>query len=185
MQHLVYGPVIGVTTSLISSVNVADVRHPVVVLSRSISSIPGVSSISNWCTTYTDGWMEQGGYVSYTSIGSWSSKFVPFTWSFSGNPVFVQCLPFTTSSPGASDKGLYGVFSVTDSGFYYCRGAGPASTIGIHWVAKGIDPNWGAPEPTPTGDAYVEGDTLYAGDSVINDTVNMIGGAVNNNILEL
>lgn len=185
MQHVVYGPVIGVTTSLISSVNVANTSNPVIISSRSIIQAEDSSSSAAWCVTYTDGWMEQGGYLPSSSLTSYGSRYVGFTWSFSGSPVFIQCMPVTTSNTGGGDRGLYGIMSADSTGFYYCRGWSPASSIAIQWIAKGIDPNWSAPEPTPTGDAYVEGNTLYAGDSVTNDTVNMIGGAVNNNILEL
>jgi len=180
MQHLVYGPIIGVTTDLISSSNVITKQKPVVPLERI------VSSNGSWCVRYTDGWMEQGGYEPSSSMGNYASRIVSFGWSFSGSPVIIDCQPFISSSyTGTGDLGTYGTFNITNTSFTYRRGFTSAAYIGFYWIAKGVDPNWSAPEPTPTGDAYVEGNTLYAGDSVINDTVNMIGGAVNNNILEL
>ena len=159
MQHINLCPVKGITTTAPSTTNHASKAYPVVVTSFEVSG-------TSWKRVYSDGWIEMGGYVAPVSITGYSKIDITFPWEFNSAPLFIKCTPVSASTTNG-DFALYGVIDVSATGFSYQRGAPNTYTVGFYWIAKGMGTTQ---EPEPSSDAYVEGDTLYAGSDVTNNT---------------
>ncbi len=136
-QHINLCPVQSLCTIAPSPTNPASKTIPV-----GIETI--VSDGTNWAIKYSDGWIEQGGYVPVSSIASYGTVQVTFNTtvdgvdvSFSDTPVYIHCTPVHTSTTG-NDFTLYGVEGVSSAGFAYRKTAGNSYLSGFYWTAWGV-----------------------------------------------
>ncbi len=136
-QHINICPIKSICTTEPSSISSTSVANPV-----GIDTI--VSNGSNWCIKYSDGWKVMGGYKSISSISSYGSASVSFRdtidnidVSFNSAPVYVHCIPVHTGTTGGNFA-LYGVESVSSTGFTYRKCSTGTNLSGFYWVAKGI-----------------------------------------------
>ena len=136
-QHINICPLHSICTTEPSGISSASVANPV-----GIDAI--VSSGSNWCIKYSDGWKVMGGYKSVSSISSYGQANVDFSStidnvnvSFNSAPVYVHCTPVYTGTT-SGNFALYGVESVSATGFTYRKCSSGTNLSGFYWTAKGI-----------------------------------------------
>ena len=130
MQHTNLGPIKGLTTTNPTNNESASQSYPVTVVE---SGVDGTS----WYRKYSDGWIEQGGYVAPATIAAYEQSDVVFGTAFQNAVAFIECQP-VCGSTGNGDSGLYGIRNLTNSGFTFQRGSGTSYTIGFYWIAKGF-----------------------------------------------
>ena len=137
MQHINLCPVKTLCTTEPSSTNPASIVNPV-----GIDAI--VCDGTKWAIKYTDGWIEQGGYVPVSSIASYGTTAVTFNTlidnvsvAFTSPPVYVHCTPVYTGTT-SSDFALYGVENVSSTGFTYRKTYSNTNLSGFYWIAKGL-----------------------------------------------
>ena len=136
-QHINLCPVKSVCKTAPSATNTASKSNPVVV-----DTI--VSDGTNWAIKYSDGWIEQGGYVVVQSIAAYGTIEVTFNTaindvdtSFTSVPVYVHCTPVYTGVTNSAFSD-YGVESVSSTGFMYRKTNNNTYLSGFYWIAKGL-----------------------------------------------
>lgn len=136
-QHSTYCLIKGIHTAAPTSTAVEDMERPVV-----ISQI--VHDGADWCVKYSDGWKEMGGYKSVSSIAAYGTVTVTFSStidsvdvSFTSAPVYVHCTPVYTSTT-TNDFAVYGVESVSSTGFTFRKTGNNTALTGFYWVVKGL-----------------------------------------------
>lgn len=135
MQHMTMVPVKGKTTATPTTTPAGSIAYPI-----TLEEFYTDTTINYWYKKYSDGWVEQGGYVDPQTIGAYGSVSVTFPTgkTFVNAPVYVECQP-TAAGTGGGDVGLYGIQDVSSTGFTYTRGSGTSyNNAGLYWVAKGI-----------------------------------------------
>ena len=137
MQHINLCPVKSICKTAPSETNPASKSNPI-----AVDAI--VSNGTNWAIKYSDGWVEQGGYVTVSSLAAYGTVEVTFNTaidgvdtSFTSTPVYVHCTPVYTSTTGSAFS-YYGVESVSSTGFVYRRTNNATTLSGFYWTAKGL-----------------------------------------------
>lgn len=140
VQHINLSPIKSLCTTAPSGTNLASASNPV-----GIDTI--VSDGTNWAIKYSDGWIEQGGYKTVSSISAYGTVEVTFNSTvdntnvaFSATPVYVHCTPVDTRNVSGTTANFapYGVEGVSSTGFTYRKTFDDNSLSGFYWVAKGI-----------------------------------------------
>lgn len=136
-QHINLCPIKGLTTVAPTTTNSASKTFPV-----AVDTI--VSDGTNWCIKYSDGWIEQGGYVTVSNIAAYGAVQVAFNTTidgvdttFTAAPVYVHCTATYPSATG-SDFAVYAVEDVSATGFTYRKTNNDTYLSGFYWTAKGI-----------------------------------------------
>ena len=123
-------------TNAPTTTNAASKTRPVTVVESSYDS-----TTKRWYRKYSDGWIEQGGYFDNGSgMGARTRYAVTFGsgMEFTQTPLFIHCCQ-NSSGSGSGYQGLYGVESVSASGFTYMTGySGNNNSTGFYWTAKGL-----------------------------------------------
>lgn len=135
MQHININPVKGKTTTTPTSTPAGSLTYPIVE-----EEFYADTETKYWYKKYSDGWIEQGGYVSPQTIAGYGSVDIVFPEGkeFVNAPIYIECQPYGTGDQGG-DVSLYGVRNISSSGFTYTRGNSVSYTnTGFYWVAKGI-----------------------------------------------
>lgn len=135
MQHINISPIKGKTSTTPNFTPSGSLSKPITEEEFYVDT-----STKYWYKKYSDGWIEQGGYVSPQTISAYGSVTVTFPTGkeFTNAPVYVECQPYADTDYGG-DMGLYGVRDITSTGFTFTRGsASNYSNVGFYWVAKGI-----------------------------------------------
>ena len=137
MQHINLCPVKSLCKTAPSATNPASKSNPV-------AGDTIVVDGTNWAVKYSDGWIEQGGYVPVASIASYGTVPVTFNTTingvdvfFSDTPIYVHCTPVYTGTTG-NDFTMYGVESVSQTGFTYRKTFSNTTLSGFYWIAKGL-----------------------------------------------
>lgn len=130
MQHISFCPIKGLTNTNPTNLESASKSYPVTVVDSGVDG-------TNWFRKYSDGWIEQGGYITPATIAAYEQSDVVFGTAFQNTVAFIECQPIAGAT-GGGDTGLYGVRNVTNSGFTFQRGSGTSYTIGFYWIAKGF-----------------------------------------------
>lgn len=126
-QHKTTAVIKGVTSGGLF----ASMERPTVITSISVNG-------TSWTITYSDGWIEQGGYQAVTSVSGYGLVSPTTSFNVEFNKVlFIKCTPVYDST-GTNDYALYGVEDVTETGFKYRKGSAGSNLTGFYWVAKGI-----------------------------------------------
>lgn len=135
MQHMTIVPVKGKTTTTPTSTPAGSLAYPI-----TLEEFYTDTTTKYWYKKYSDGWIEQGGYVDLQSIAAYGSVAVTFPTGrvFVSVPIYLECQPCNTST-GGGDGGIYGVRDISNAGFTFTRGTGTNySHLGFYWTAKGI-----------------------------------------------
>ena len=137
-QHINLCPIQSLCTTTPSGTNLASSANPV-----AIDTI--VRDGDNWAIKYSDGWIEQGGYKTVSSISNYGEVAVTFNSSidnenvaFTTAPNYVHCTPVYTGITTGGEFTLYGVESVSSTGFTYRKTDRNTVLSGFYWTAKGI-----------------------------------------------
>lgn len=135
MQHTTTVPVKGKTTTTPTSTPAGSLASPITLEEFYVDP-----TNKYWYKKYSDGWIEQGGYVDKQSVNAYNAVSVTFPsgYEFVNAPIYIECQPHATGTAGG-DSGLYGVRDVSNTGFTFNRGSGTNySNYGLYWTAKGI-----------------------------------------------
>lgn len=136
-QHINLCPVKSLCKTAPSATNPASESNPV-------AGDTIVVDGANWAVKYSDGWIEQGGYVPVSRIASYGTIPVTFNTtingvdvSFSDTPIYVHCTPVYTGTT-SNDFTMYGVESVSQTGFTYRKTSANTYLSGFYWIARGL-----------------------------------------------
>lgn len=135
MQHTTISPVKGKTTTAPTSTAAGSYDYPITLEEFYVDS-----ENNYWYKKYSDGWIEQGGYITPRTISGYGSVSITFPTGkeFVNAPIFINCQAYAEGT-GMGDIGLYGVRGVSNTGFTYTRGYGTSyNNAGFYWIAKGI-----------------------------------------------
>lgn len=135
MQHINLCPFTGKTTDTPSLTPKGSNAYPITLETFYVDT-----TTKYWYKKYSDGWIEQGGYVDPQTMNAYSSRSVTFPAGreFVNKPIYLECQAYATGT-GSGDIGLYGVREISNSGFTYTRGSATNyNNAGFYWVAKGL-----------------------------------------------
>lgn len=134
-QHAFISPVTGLTTATPRTTNSASITLPITVVDTYHNG-------DSWYRKYSDGWVEQGGYVNATSVTAYGavSPSVTFVTPFTTACLMVKCTPVhsATTTNANNDYELHVVQDVSTTGFTYRKGSGGTNLTGFYWQAKGF-----------------------------------------------
>ncbi|MBQ3350252.1 MAG: hypothetical protein IJG38_07620 [Thermoguttaceae bacterium] len=130
MQHININPIRKLSTSTPSTINQVGVLSPVTVVETYHDG-------NNWYRKYSDGWIEQGGYESISSMTQYGTKTITFITPFQTTCLNVHC-GIEISGVSGRDAGLHGIQDVSTIGFTWTNGDQATTQTGIYWTAKGI-----------------------------------------------
>lgn len=132
MQHTITGlsPIKGFTTTAPTTTNTASIKMPITVVEESHTA-------TGWYRKYSDGWIEQGGYITISSLSNYGSTTLTFTTPFTEAPLFVHC-NYGISTISGQYGGMIGVQNITTTGCTIRCGYQGSNTNGAYWEAKGL-----------------------------------------------
>lgn len=130
-QHNTFNPI----QNLATQIGAATPTKPAVIIDCTYDG-------TSYKITYSDGWVELGGYRATPSIGSYGAAEVTFgdTSPFTNGVVAsVKCTPVNTGNTTGATAMFsdYAVESITSSGFTYRKCSSSSALTGFYWTAKG------------------------------------------------